>query len=211
MIDRKSFFDAVRQKPFSGSLSTSSVSNMESIIGEWERRGLTDLRWLAYMLATVLAECGRNMAPVPEVGRGKGRPYGVAVNGHVYFGRGYVQLTWDYNYRRMGTIVGADLIGNPDLALRQDIAAKILFEGMMRGLFTGKKLADYFNATAEDWKNARRIINGTDRAAEIANYGKQFFAALNAAAKVAPAKPAKTVVATTQPTPAAKPWWKFWA
>lgn len=206
MIDRKTFFDAVRQKPFNGSLSTSSVSNMESIIGEWERRGLTDLRWLAYMLATVLAECGRNMAPIPEVGRGKGHEYGKAVNGHVYFGRGYVQLTWDYNYRRMGTIVGVDLINNPDLALRQDVAAKILFEGMIRGSFTGKKLDDYFNTTT-DWSNARRIINGTDRASEIGNYGKQFYSALTSAAKAVPAKPAAP---QPQPTTAAKPWWKIW-
>lgn len=206
-IDRKKFFDAVRQRPFGGSLRTPAVSNMEAIIGEWERRGLTDLRWLAYMLATVLAECGRNMAPIPEVGKGRGHAYGNPVNGHVYYGRGYVQLTWDYNYRKMGALIGVDLLGNPDLALRPDIASKILFEGMIRGSFTGKKLADYFSGATADWTNARRIINATDRAAEIGNYGKQFFAALSGAqvATVA-AKP------IPQPVPQpSKPWWKFWA
>lgn len=202
MIDRKKFFDSVRQKPFGGSLRTPAVSNMEAIIGEWERRGLTDLRWLAYMLATVLAECGRNMAPVPEVGRGQGRPYGSSVNGHVYYGRGYVQLTWNFNYRKMGQLIGVDLLNHPDLALNPTVASKILFEGMIRGSFTGKKLSDYFSGATADWINARRIINGTDRAPEIANYGKQFHAALTGAySKTAP--PAQPPAQT-----ATKPWWK---
>lgn len=180
-IDRKKFFDAIRSKPFGGNLSSPAVSNIDAIIDEWERRNLTDLRWLAYMFATVLAECGRNMAPIDEIGKGRGHRYGVPVNGRVYYGRGYVQLTWDYNYRKMGELLGVDLLGNPELALRPDIASKILFEGMIRGSFTGKKLSDYFNATKADWVNARRIINGTDRANEIAGYGRQFYAALTGA------------------------------
>lgn len=187
-IDRKKFFDAIRRRPFGGSLTPSAVLNINAILDEWERRGLTDLRWLSYMLATDLAECGRNMAPIPEVGKGRGHPYGNPVNGHVYYGRGYVQLTWDYNYRKMGTLIGVDLLSNPDLALRPDIASKILFEGMIRGSFTGKKLADYFSGQKADWVNARRIINGTDRASEIANYGKQFHEALTGAGFVAALK-----------------------
>ena len=34
----------------------------------------------------------------------------------------------------------------------------------MQGVFTGKKFGDYFNKTTEDWVNARRIINGLDKA-----------------------------------------------
>lgn len=191
-IDRKKFFEGIRSGPFPGSLSAEAVRGVTAILDAWERSGLTDLRWLAYMLATVLAECGRNMLPVREgfktsdaaarsYVRAQGYRYAVEVNGQVYYGRGLVQLTWEANYRAMGAILGIDLVNNPDLALDPAIASKIMFEGMTRGTFTKKKLADYFNAAGSDWRNARRIINALDRADEIANYAKQFYADLTAA------------------------------
>lgn len=193
MIDRKKFFDAVRKSPFGGTLSHAAVNCIDAILDEWERRKLTDLRQLSYMLATVLGECGKNMQPVREgfkktdeaareYVKSKGYKYAAVVNGQVFYGRGLVQLTWDRNYRAMGQLLGLDLLNNPDLALRLDIAVKILFEGMIRGSFTGKKLADYFTATNTDWVNARRIINGTDRASEIAGYARAFHSALTSAA-----------------------------
>ena len=58
------------------------------------------------------------------------------------------------------------------MALDPAIAGKILFAGMESGLFTSKKLGDYFNKSKEDWINARRIINRLDKAPQIADYGK---------------------------------------
>lgn len=202
-IDRAKFFNGIRQGPFPGSLTPEAVRGVTAILDEWERRGLTDLRHLAYMLATVLAECGRNMLPVREgfarsdaaartYVASKHYRYAKVVAGHVYYGRGLVQLTWLANYQKMGDILGIDLLNKPDMALEPAVAAKIMFEGMDRGTFTGKKLADYFNATATDWTNARKIINGLDRAGEIAGYAKQFHAdlvAANTAAAVPVAKP----------------------
>lgn len=200
MIERKTFFDLIRKAPFDGVMRQSQVDGVNFILDEWERRRMTDLRFLAYMLATTLHETARTMQPIREFGKGHGRKYGAAVNGHVYYGRGYVQLTWDYNYKEMGQIVGVDLYNNPDLALDPHVAVKVMFEGMVRGTFTGKKLAQYFGAGVSDWVNARRIINGTDRAEEIAKHAKQFYAALMAsnlpypapapAPKPAPQKPA---------------------
>jgi hypothetical protein len=69
-------------------------------------------------------------------------------------------------------------IGNPDLALDPAIASKILFTGLKTGLFTGKKLPQYFNKTAEDWINARRIVNKLDKAPQIAAYAKRFYGAI---------------------------------
>lgn len=191
-IDRKKFFEGIRQGPFPGSLSPETVRGVTAILDEWERRKLTDLRWLAYMLATVLAECGRNMLPVREGFKAtdaqarayvasKHYKYAKVEGGQVYYGRGLVQLTWLDNYRKMSQITGIDLVANPDRALEPAVAAKIMFEGMIRGTFTGKKLADFFNATATDWTNARTIINRLDRAAEIAGYAKQFHDDLKAA------------------------------
>ena len=66
--------------------------------------------------------------------------------------------------------------------MRPDVAAYILIDGMVKGAFTGKKLADYFNAHTTDWRNARRIINGLDKADLIASIAKEFYADLVTAA-----------------------------
>ncbi|WP_246725656.1 hypothetical protein [Beijerinckia sp. L45] len=79
-----------------------------------------------------------------------------------------MQLTWKANYEKFAAICLSDLVNKPDLALQLPMAVTIMFEGMERGLFTGKKLADYFHVGKADWINARRIINGTDKASTIA-------------------------------------------
>jgi hypothetical protein len=189
MVDRTKFFAGIRQGPFHGRLRATTVKGVSAILDEWEARGLHDLRWLAYMLATVLAECGEDMLPVREgfkktdaearaYVRRRGYRYAQEIDGHVYYGRGLVQLTWRKNYEAMGRIIGCDLVNNPDLALDPGVSVKIMFEGMIRGVFTGKKLGDFFSATTTDWRNARRIINALDRADEIAGYAKQFYADL---------------------------------
>lgn len=137
--------------------------------------GLTSPQ-IAYVLATVKHETANTFLPIKEYGQGKGRPYGLP-DPHtklVYYGRGYVQLTWKYNYYKMGQLLKQPLVSNPDLALRPDIALDILIEGMKRGMFTGKKLSDYINDEKVDYVGARRIINGTDKAELIASYAKQF-------------------------------------
>lgn len=199
MIDRAVFFGRIRLALFTVRLREDQVRGMEIILAEWERRGLTDLRWLAYMLATAFHETAATMQPIAEYGRGKGKTYGLpdAVTGQTYYGRGFVQLTWKSNYDAMAKITGVDLVNKPDLAMRPDIAATIMFEGMQRGTFTGKKLSDYFAGTKADWAEARRIINGTDRAALIAGYGKTFLAALTAAEK--PQDSPKSSPAPVQP------------
>lgn len=182
MINRKTFFDGIRQGPFPGKLTSEQVKGTSAILDEWERRKLTDLRWLAYMLGTTKWETDHTMQPIRE---GGGPKYLKSKKYYPWYGRGYVQLTWRANYLkfrdRVRTFFGVDIIENADLAMRPDVAAFIMFEGMIRGEFTGKKLGDYFNATKTDWINARRIINGTDRASEIAAIAKQFFVDLEAA------------------------------
>jgi predicted chitinase len=187
-MSRAAFFAQVAKSPLP-SLSAPAKASINTVLDVWESRAdCTDLRWLAYMLATMLGEVGTKMSTVREgftktdaqarafVTR-QGYRYAKEVNGHVYYGRGLVQLTWDFNYKSMGKIIGVDLYNNPDYALETENAVKIMFEGMIRGTFTGKKLAHYFNATTEDWMNARRIINGTDKMATFAQYGRAFYAA----------------------------------
>ncbi|ARQ56869.1 phage-related lysozyme-like protein [Rhizobium sp. Kim5] len=101
-------------------------------------------------------------------------------DGWKFRGRGYCQITGRDNYLKFSRLLGVDLVGNPDLALTQTIAAKIAVVGMRDGVFTGKRLSDYFGVGTE-WTNARRIINGLDRAADIAKAAKAFHAAIQGA------------------------------
>jgi putative chitinase len=182
-MDRKKFFNGIRSGPFLGKLTASQVSGIDYILNEWERRKLSDLRWLSDILATTKWETDHTMQPIKE---GGGIKYLKSKKYWPWYGRGYVQLTWKQNYERFRARVlklfGVDIIANPDDAMRPDVAAFIMFEGMINGEFTGKKLDDYFNAKATDWVAARKIINGTDKAKEIAVIAKQFYADLVAAA-----------------------------
>lgn len=94
-------------------------------------------------------------------------------DGVKYCGRGFVQLTWKKNYRKMGEKFGVDLINHPEKALEHDLAIKIMIYGSENGTFTGKSLDDYINSEKTDYYNARRVINGTDRADIIEGYAEK--------------------------------------
>lgn len=179
MIDRKKFFDAIRFNPFNGKLTQGQVKGITFILDEWERRQWKDLRWLAYMLATTKWETNHTMLPITELGSQK---YLRSKKYWPWIGRGFVQLTWERNYKAMRegvlALTGLDIVANPDDAMNIQAAAYIMFQGMLEGTFTGKKLSDYFNDDKTDWYNARRIINGVDKANEIAGIAKQFYADL---------------------------------
>lgn len=198
MLNRDRFFAAARPGLFNNRMTQGQVDGCNALLDGWERRENADLRQFAYMLATTKWETAHTMQPVKEHGgegyffrmydRDGDRPEVAAALGNIeagdgarFAGRGYVQLTGRRNYARMSGFVGVDLIAEPDLAMRPDVAAVILFEGMERGTFTGVGLGRYFNATACDWVNARRIINGTDRAEAIADIARAFFVALDSA------------------------------
>jgi putative chitinase len=182
MINREFFFQQVKRTLFDGTLRQTQVDGLTNILDGWNAKyAKKDDRWLAYMLATAHHETDRTIRPIREYGRGKHRSYGKPdpVTRHAYYGRRYVQLTWKYNYDAMGKILSLNLVNNPDLALDPKHALDIMCEGMTRGTFTGKKLTSYFNPTTNDWRNARRIINGLDKADLIAGYGQEYYAAIS--------------------------------
>ncbi len=181
-INRLTFYKSVRDS-FGGSLNQRQVDGIEAILNEWEAEYADeDLEWLAYALGTVWHETDRTMAPIEEYGRGGARWYAKpdAETGHAYFGRGLVQLTHKANYATASAKLNIDLVHQPELALDLNISVKILLRGMAEGWFTGARFDWYFNNTRGDWINARRIINGLDRAELVAGYSKKFFQALNA-------------------------------
>lgn len=182
MINKKFFYEHVRLHLFHGTMKPKQYNGIETILQEWEKNYIqSDDRWLAYMLATTHHETDRTMQPIEEYGKGKGKPYGVPdpVTNKAYYGRGFVQLTWKYNYDKMSTVTNNNLVINPEYALDITTSTKILFYGMINGSFTGKKLNSYFGSGKEDWINARRIINGLDKANLISGYAKQYYAAIS--------------------------------
>jgi putative chitinase len=197
MIDRSAFFAHVRASLFDGSMSQGQVDGITVILDEWDRRKLPDTRWLAYILGTTYWEVGRTMQPITERGnrayfnKYEGRKDLGNVqqgDGYLYRGRGFVQLTGRDNYAKMSRYTSADLVSDPERALEPRIATVILFEGMIRGSFTGKKLGDYFQLDGPSrWMDARRIVNGTDKAAEIAAIARKFNEAINGALRSDPA------------------------
>jgi len=200
-MNRAAFYASIRPSTtlFGGVLSQSQVDGINVILNEWDRRALPDARWLAYMLATTFHETARTMQPIAEV-NGELRRYAP------YYGRGFVQLTWQANYRRASTVVAVDLVASPDRAMEPAIAVKIMFSGMIEGWFTSQKLADYIHGDVCDYVNARRIINGTDRATLIAAYAVQFQRAIEAAATVQAAMPThdQPVFVPAEPKPPPK-------
>lgn len=186
MINKLETFNNLR-KEF-GSLNQKQVNGFDAIFDHWNLIDYKDNRWLAYILATVWHECKKTMQPIEEIGKGKGKPYGAkfkfnkasySLPNKIYYGRGFVQLTWFENYELMGKIFGVDLLNKPELALDLEIATKIMFYGMTRGSFTGKRLNQFFNDTINDPVGARKIINGSDKAELIRDYYVKFLKCLS--------------------------------
>ncbi len=196
-IDHTAFF--VGYRAAWGRLTQSQVSGFELLGRNMEADPtLANLQWAAYMLATVKHECANTWQPVVErgprsyfdqyeTGTAKGRRLGNTEpgDGWRFRGRGYVQITGRGNYARMTRELGLreneDLEKDPEQALRPAIAYRIMAVGMTKGLFTGKKLSDFISQIGCDYKNARKIINGLDQAALIAQYAETFEGILKSA------------------------------
>lgn len=199
-------FDYLRRAPFGGRISETQVKGVNAILDAWDKYGDDDLRKLAYILATAFHETAATMQPVREglaksdasarrilkkyryskpdqVSKGENT---LPKTGHAYYGRGYVQITWADNYQRLGARLGIPLHANPDLALDCGIAAQILVVGMMEGLFTTRKLKQFFSAKVNDPVDARRIVNGKDKQHLIAGHHQAFLGALLAADTTTP-------------------------
>lgn len=190
---------------------------------------MNDIRWVAYLLATVMHECRRKKdnwkaywLPIEEtkgginankdywnekvvrnkLGKALDTNYQVIENEktqanrivkHRYYGRGFVQITWHDNYRKMDSVLGlgGKLHLNPDLTLQNpQISYDIASYGMRHGCFiddpgesakkaevcNGAKLSDYLQGAKTNYAAARRIIN-VDVAANgklVAGYAKKF-------------------------------------
>lgn len=194
-FDHTAFFNGYRDAY--GRLTQEQVDGLESLLTAIEGdAAISDIRWAAYMLATVKHECADRWQPITEYGSvsyfdkyDAGTPLGRQLgntqpgDGYNFRGRGYVQLTGRTNYAKMdGELnLGTTLIDTPDKALDPEIAYQVMSVGMRNGFFTGHKLSDYISGSKCDYDNARRIINGLDQYQLIAGYAVQLEQILNQA------------------------------
>ena len=172
-FDIAKFFAEVRNGDGAGKgilgpkLEPNEVAGCEAVL---KAMAGTPVSHCAYALATAYHETARTMQPVLEAywlsegWRSRNLRY------YPWHGRGYVQLTWARNYKSMGTALNLPLFLHPDLALRYDVAYKIMSYGMTHGTFTGVSLSRYINEGKTDYLNARKIINSLDKADLIAGY-----------------------------------------
>lgn len=186
-MNLKIFYDTLRKELPDAVKKTSQIEGMDNLIEQSKKFNLSNQE-LAYTFATVYWETAKTFQPVEEAfwmsedWRKKNLRY------YPWHGRGYVQLTWDYNYQKMEDILGVPFTQRPELAMDPVLAALILFVGMRDGVFTGKSYDSYIDDIDEpddedikEYINARRIINGTDKAKQIAQIAIKFERAFVAA------------------------------
>ena len=139
----------------------------KAVANEASHQGVTVRNQICYIMATIQHETAGTYKPIAEYG-GKNRRYAP------YYGRGFVQLTWKFNYEKYSELLNRDFVNHPDQVMDPAVSLFIIVHGMKNGIFTGKKLSDYISASHVDFENARRIINGMDRANLIAGYAKKW-------------------------------------
>lgn len=211
-FNRKTLFKYVRNAPFGGTLTQQQVDGIEDCLDYIEARPSVykDVRHVAYYFATTHHETGGRMVPVretfaksdaqaiarldaaynagrlPQVRTRYWRPN---KNGVAHFGRGRNQVTWEANYKFIEDKTGKPFVSNPNLLLDSKIDCSVSIPALMEGWWTrgNHKLPDYFDAMHNDPINARRIVNGTDKAKHIAeNLYKPWLSALQAAEESTP-------------------------
>jgi putative chitinase len=193
----------------------------------------TTLPQLADILGQTYWETAQRMQPIHEFGDASyfrrmydisgSRPEVARTLGNVnqgdgvkYAGMGFIQCTGRANARRATKrmrelkLIPADVDfeATPDLLMRPEYAVHVLFLGMEEGWFTGKKLDDYIDDVPggehDEFVKARAIINGKDRAAQIADIADDFFSALKVSVRAGAAASAETPTAPPVAVPAAQ-------
>lgn len=184
-FNSSAFFNSVRETLFGGSLNQGQVDGINILGAECKLWGLDPIiEQSAYVLGSAYWESAQTMQAIEEYG-------GPSMHYAPWYGRGLIQITWEENYMKQQTKLGEmqrvrdggipyQVHDDWNLALNLQTSAIITVGGMKDGDFTGVGLDDYIKPGSVDYINARRIVNGTDRAEQIAGYAEAFESAIRA-------------------------------
>jgi hypothetical protein len=138
------------------------LENWPLVFAALQAHGIDEIPTQIAAIGTVAVETGR-FSPIKEKG---GPAYFTKLyegradlgnlqpgDGPLFRGRGYIQITGRANYTEYGREIGANLVGNPDLALDPSIAAHVL------ALYFKNKGIPAL-AAANKWETVRRRVNG---------------------------------------------------
>lgn len=190
-------FDKFKTMFQAKSLSQGFVNGINGLFEAFNSFELLDSSnplYLSYMLGTAYHETAYTMQAITEYGgvsyfdkydvgslaERLGNTPEKDGDGYKYRGRGHVMITGLSNYKKFSEILGIDLVNVPDLALDPVVSASILVIGSLEGTFTSRKLSQYikYGLDITEFDNARRVINGTDDAREIATHAVKFLQCL---------------------------------
>ena len=182
MYNREYFFHKYHN--YFGSLNQSQVDGLEFLLSKFDNENFTPEQ-VAYMLATVKHETADTFRPIEERGGYNYFRYLIGKLGirslaeaNKYKGKGYIMITGRTNYEKFSLILQDDFITYPLRVMLPETAYKIMIYGFINGSFTGKKLTDYIDGDKLDYYNARRIINGLDKASLIQKYAEKIMEGL---------------------------------
>jgi uncharacterized protein YvpB len=132
------------------------AKNLPGIVEEMAKAGYKSKNLLVSIIATIHVETEIDpFNPIEEIDGANQALINGYEGGSAYFGRGYIQITHNYNYKDAGEGIGLgkQLLDKPEMTLQPEIAAKII-------TWFWKKNGVDKAAEAGDWRQVRRIVNG---------------------------------------------------
>lgn len=129
-------------------------AHLPRIYAALDEQGIGDRPTIIAALATIGVETG-SFLPIREAWWLSEEWRRANFRYYPYYGRGFIQITWESNYRHYGDLLGVDLVDNPDRAMEPEIAARILAL-----YFVAHNIPTL--ARQPDWYAVRLAVNGGD-------------------------------------------------
>lgn len=183
LTNEKAFYAVARETVFGGRTTPTQFRRITQLLAEAALYDTVSPEHAAYCLATAhwetdafkaMEEYATGDAYEGRDDLGNNQPG----DGRRFKGRGFPMLTGRKNYAWASTLGIGDLVSDPHLAADPEVSARILFQGMMTGAFTGVGLGRFINADKVDFVHARKVVNHLDRAEEIAALARRYLLAI---------------------------------
>lgn len=141
-------------------ISYATTCPVDNVISDWPviyqacvSYGVGDFNPLRAVLGTIAVETAHTFKPVREAFWLDEAWRAANLRYYPYYGRGYIQLTWDYNYIYYGNKIGVQLVSQPDLAMVPAYAARVMaLYFLERGVASAARI--------HDWPECRRLVQG---------------------------------------------------